>query len=222
MTSTLGLFFRRELRQQWRNLADSLQPLIFFVIVMVLFPLSIDPDKAAIKAILPACIWVAALLATLMSLDNLFRDDYADGSIEQYIISGRSLALISLVKTLTHWFSSGLLLSLIASLACLAMGFKTTDIGVLFLSLLLGTLALHCVGAVGAALTVSLRKNGILLAIIVLPLYIPILIFGAGATRQSMEGVNGIGSLYLLASLAVLALTLTPLAVSAALKNSID
>lgn len=222
MQATFTLFLQREFEQIWRNLSDTLHPLIFFVIVLVLFPLAISPDKSTIQTLLPAAIWVAILLATLMSLDNLFRDDYADGSIEQYIVSGRSLTLIVLAKTIAHWISSGLMLSLMASLACLLLGVAGEHIVIMLISLLLGTLGLQAVGAIGSALTVSLGKSGMLLAIIVLPLYIPILIFGAGAVRHSMESGTSTASIYLLSSITILAITLAPFAAAAALKNSLD
>ena len=219
---TLPLFFKRELGLLMRNRSDSLQPFIFFVIVVFLFPLSVKPEPELLQIMLPGCIWVSVVLATMMGLDNVFRDDFSDGSLEQFIISSRSLALIVIAKILAHWLVTGVLLSLVAALISLAIGIQNQHVVTLFISLTLGTLSLQLVGAVGAALTVSLRRSGMLLAVIVLPLYIPILIFGAGATARSVEGAATAGPIYILAAIATLSLSLAPLAICAALNNSID
>lgn len=220
--TTLPLFFKRELGLLMRNRSDSLQPFIFFVIVVFLFPLSVKPEPELLQTMLPGCIWVSVVLATMMGLDNVFRDDFTDGSLEQFVISSRSLALIVIAKVLAHWLITGVLLSLVAALISLAIGIHSQHVMTLFVSLTLGTLSLQFVGAVGAALTVSLRRSGMLLAVIVLPLYIPILIFGAGATARSVEGAATAGPIYILSAIAVFSLSLAPLAICAALNNSID
>jgi len=219
---TLWLFFQRELGLLLRNRSDSLQPFIFFVMVVFLFPLSMNPDPATLQLVMPGCIWVSVVLAIMMGLDNLFRSDFEDGSLEQYMISPRSLALIIIAKVVAHWLITGALLSLLAAILSLAIGLPSAQVSTLFASLLLGTFSLQLIGAVGAALTVSLRRSGMLLAVIVLPLYIPILIFGAGAAGRSAEGAASLGPLYILAAIAVLSLTLAPIAISASLKNSVD
>lgn len=219
---TLSLFFKREIGLLLRNRSDSLQPFIFFVIVVFLFPLSMNPDPATLQLVMPGCIWVSVVLATMMGLDNLFRSDFEDGSLEQYMVSSRSLALIIIAKITAHWLITGALLSVLAAILSVAIGLPSAQVTTLFVSLLFGTLSLQLIGAVGAALTVSLRRSAMLLAVIVLPLYIPILIFGAGAAGRSVEGAANVGPLYILAAIAVLSLTLAPIAISASLKNSVD
>lgn len=220
--STLSLFFKREFSLLLRNSSDSLQPYLFFIIVVFLFPLSMTPDPTTLQTVMPGFIWVSVVLATMMGLDNLFRSDFEDGTLEQVILSPRSLALVIIAKIVAHWLTTGVLLSLLAAIISFAIGLPSTQVVNLFVSLFLGTLSLQLIGAVGAALTVSLQRNGMLLAVIVLPLYIPILIFGAGATTRSTESIINIGPLYMLAAIAILSLTLAPIAISASLKNSVD
>ena len=219
---TLTLFFQREFGILLRNRSDSLQPFIFFIIVVFLFPLSMNPTPETMILVMPGCVWVSVVLAIMMGLDNLFRSDFEDGSLEQYIISPHSLPLIIIAKIIAHWLITGVLLSILAAFLSLAIGLPTPQVIILFASLILGTFSLQFIGGVGAALTVSLRRSGMLLAVIVLPLYIPILIFGAGATVRSADSVANLGSLYILAAIAIFCLTLTPIAISASLKNSVD
>ena len=219
---TLLLFLQREFGLLLRNRSDSLQPFIFFIVVVFLFPLSMNPNPETLQLVMPSCIWVSVVLAIMMGLDTLFRSDFEDGSLEQYIISPRSLSLIIIAKVIAHWLITGLLLSVLAAILSLAIGLPYVQVITLFISLILGTLSLQFIGAVGSALTVSVRRSGMLLAVIVLPLYIPILIFGAGATARSSESATSLGPLYILAAIAVLSLTLAPIAISASLKNSVD
>ncbi|MGH1538806.1 MAG: heme exporter protein CcmB [Arenicella sp.] len=222
LISSFRLFFSRELALLIRNRTDTVQPFSFFIIVVFLFPLSLSPESNLLKQIMPSCIWVSVVLAIMMGLDNLFRSDFEDGSLEQWLIHYRSLPMIVFAKILAHWCTTGLLLSVIATLLCMAIDIPGEQISVLFISLVLGTLSLQSIGAIGAALTVSLRRSGMLLAVVVLPLYIPVLIFGSGLVARAGDGASVVGPLYILAAIVVLAITLSPLAISAALKNTID
>lgn len=222
LTPSLILFLRREWSLMMRNRADTVQPFSFFLIVVLLFPLSLSPDNELLQVIMPGCIWVAVVLAIMLELNTLFRADYQDGSLEQWIIHYRSLPMIVVGKVLAHWLVTGLLLSILSALMCALLNIPAHEIRVLFVSLLLSTLSLQLIGAIGAALTVTLRRSGMLLAVIILPLYIPILIFGAGVVNRAAEGDSIVGPLYILAAILVLSLTLAPLAISAALRQTID
>ncbi|MGH8355519.1 MAG: heme exporter protein CcmB, partial [Pseudomonas sp.] len=166
-------------------------------------------------------VWVAALLAVLLSLDGLFRSDFEDGSLEQWVLSPHPLPLLVLAKVLAHWLFSGLALVLLAPLLALMLGLPARCLPVLLLSLLLGTPVLSLLGAVGAALTVGLKRGGLLLALLILPLYIPVLILGSGALQAALQGLPAAGYLLWLASLTALAVTLTPFAIAAGLTISV-
>lgn len=216
-----GIFLRlvqREARLLCRRPAELINPLVFFSLVLVLFPLAVGPESRLLQTLSPGLIWVAALLAVLLSLDGLFRSDFEDGSLEQWAVSSRSLPGLALAKVLAHWLFSGLPLVLLAPVLALMLGLPSTHVPVLVLSLLLGTPILSLLGAVGAALTVGLKRGGLLLALLILPLYIPVLIFGSGALQADLQGFSAIGHLLWLASLSVLALTLTPFAIAAGLR----
>ena len=195
---------------------------MFFVIVGTLFPLAVGQDAKILLAVGPGAIWVAALLATLLSLNDLFREDFDDGSLEQLALSPHPLSLLLLAKTAAHWVVTELPLVIIAPLLALGFGLPGQGIGALMLTLLIGTPALSLVGAVGAALTAGLRGASGLLALLLLPLTIPVLIFGARAAALAGEGQDISGPLYLLGGLTVLALTLTPFATAAAVRVSLD
>ena len=213
---------RRELTVAFRRWSDLLLPMMFFVIVGTLFPLAVGQDAQILRAVGPGAIWVAALLATLLSLNNLFREDFDDGSLEQLALSPHPLSLLLLAKTAAHWVVTELPLVIVAPLLALGFGLPGQGIGALMLTLLIGTPALSLVGAVGAALTAGLRGASGLLALLLLPLTIPVLIFGARAAALAGEGQDISGRLYLLAGLTVLALTLTPFATAAAVRVSLD
>jgi len=221
MTSLL-LFIQRECRLLWNNQENVIQPLFFFVITVSLFPFSLGTDADLLKTIMPSVSWVAIILAIMMSLNSLFRSDFEDGSLEQWIISGRSLAMISLAKVLVHWCFNGVFLSVLACIVCLSNNIPFTQLKVLFGSLLMGTITLQLIGGIGAALTVTIQRSGLLIAIVVLPLFIPVLIFGAGAVVRSFAGESVTGALYTLATLSVLALTFAPFAMSFALRTTIE
>jgi heme exporter protein B len=211
----------REARLLCRRPAELANPLVFFAIVIALFPLAIGPQTQLLQSLSPGLIWMAALLAVLLSLDGLFRSDFEDGSLEQWVLSRHSLSLLALAKVAAHWLFSGLALVVIAPVLALMLGLPGRCLPVLLGSLLLGTPVLSLLGAVGAALTVGLKRGGVLLALLILPLYIPVLILGSGALQANLQGLPVAGYLLWLASLAVLALTLTPFAIAAGLRISV-
>ena len=219
--SVFVLLLRREARLLFRRPAELANPLVFFAIVVALFPLAVGPETQLLQTLSPGLIWVAALLAVLLSLDGLFRSDYEDGSLEQWVLSPQPLPLLVLAKVLAHWIFSGLALVLLAPLLALMLGLPANCLPVLLGSLLLGTPILSLLGAVGAALTVGLKRGGLLLALLILPLYIPVLILGSGALQAALQNMPATGQLLWLASLTALAVTLAPFAIAAGLKISV-
>jgi len=216
------LLMRRDLRLALRRPGEWLQPLGFFVVVIMLFPLSMDPQMSRLRDIAPGALWVAALLSSLLALELLFREDAQDGTLEQLAISGVPLAWLLLAKTVVHWTLTGIPLVLIGPLLATALGAPNAAIPGVMASLLLGSVALSLLGATGAGLTLGLRRGGVLLALIVLPLAVPVLVFGARATTLAIALEPLSAPLYLLASLAVLGLTLAPLAAAAAVRISLE
>ena len=224
-TSLSRAFFallQRDLLLAYRHRNELLNPLFFFVLVVMLFPLGTSPDKNLLITMAPGVIWVAALLASMLALDSLFRADFEDGTLEQLLISPHPLPLLVLAKILAHWLVTGLPMILLAPLLALFMYLPGDGLGVLMLTLALGTPVLSLVGAIGMALTVGLRRGGMLLALLVLPLYIPVLIFSANAVDAHLSAMAITGQLYFLAAMLVLALTLAPMAVAAALRISLE
>jgi len=222
MFSAFTTLLKRDLTLAMRRRSDWLNPLFFFVIVVTLFPLGVGPDGSLLAEIAPGVIWVAALLATLLALDGLFRDDYIDGSLEQLLLSPQPLTVLVLAKTLAHWMISGLPLVLLSPLLALLMQLPVRALPALLASLVLGTLSLSLIGAIGAALTVGLKRGSVLLALLVLPLFIPILIFGSSCVAAAATGFETSAQLSLLAGLFFLALALAPLAAAAALRISAE
>lgn len=208
---------KRDLLLAARSPGEWLNPLMFFLMVAALFPLAVDPDPAFLGNIAGGVIWVAALLATLLSLDTLFKADVEDGSLEQWLASGESLYGLALAKALVHWCISGLPLTLMSPLIGLMLNLPAQAYTALLISLLLGTPVLSALGAVGAALTAGVRSGGLLLSLVVLPLYVPVLIFAASTVYHASIGMAYNGQLGFLGAMLALALTLTPFAVSAAL-----
>jgi heme exporter protein B len=208
----------RDLRLALRRPGQVLQPLAFFAVVTVLFPLGYTPELDKLRQIAPGVLWVAALLASLLSLESLFREDAQDGTLEQMLLSGQPLGALALAKTAAHWLLTGLPLTLMAPVLGIALGVPGSAMPGILSSLALGTVTLSLVGAVGAALTLGVRRGGVLLGLLTLPLTVPTLVFGARATELAIAGEGLSGALYLLAALAVLAVTLAPLAVAAALR----
>ena len=222
MNSTFVLFCRREWQLIFRNTSNLVQPLCFFIIITLLFPFSLPLENALLSRIGAGIIWVSAVLSILMSLESMFKSDYNDGALEQWLMHPRSLPIAMLAKVFVHWSTTGLLLALFSPLLSMAFRIPAEQIWVLFISLLLGTPSLSLIGAIGAALTVSLYRGGVLLAIIILPLFIPIIIFGAGMVTQSSMGASTESQIYALATILSLAITLSPFAIAGALRITIE
>ncbi|HEY4645026.1 MAG TPA: heme exporter protein CcmB [Steroidobacteraceae bacterium] len=216
------LLFQRDLRLAMRRWDQVTDPLVFFLMVTTLFPLALSPELSRLREVAPGVLWVAALLSSLLASDSLLRSDAQDGTLEQYVLSGQPLTVLLLAKTVAHWILSGLPLVLIAPLVAAALGVPTAALGVVMASLVLGTLTLSLTGAIGAALTIGLRRGSLLLALLVLPLVMPLLIFGARAVELAIDGETAAGPLYLLAAMLVLTLTLAPLTAAAAVRISIE
>jgi heme exporter protein B len=216
----LRLLIKRDLTIALRHRDDMLNPLLFFIIVVTLFPLGIGPEASTLTRIAPGIIWVAALLATLLSLDRLFKADFQDGSLEQMLLSPYPVFVLVLAKIIAHWLISGLPLIFIAPLLALLLHLPEQSYGALMLTLLLGTPVLSLLGAIGVGLTVGIKKGGVLLSLLVLPLYIPLLIFATSAIDSSAMHLPYQGQLAIIAALLVGSLTLAPFAVAAALKVS--
>ena len=212
----------RDLILAWRRRADVLSTLFFFVIVVSLFPLGIGPETQLLRSIAPGVVWVAALLASMLSLGRLFANDYQDGTLEQLLLTPQPLYLIVLGKVLAQWLVAEIPLVLIAPLLGVQFDLSKETLLVLFVSLLLGTPVLSLIGSIGAALTLGLRNSGVLVALLILPLYIPVLIFGAGAVDASIMGLSTLPNIDLLGALAVLSLIFAPWATSAALRISLE
>jgi heme exporter protein B len=216
------LVIARDLVLAFRRPEQLVQPLAFFVLVTALFPLSISPERSQLRAIAPGVLWVAALLAALLALDFLYRDDAQDGTLEQYALSGQSLTWLLLGKTAAHWLLTGVPLSLLAPLLGYTLGVPATaGTGIMF-TLALGSLALSFIGSIGAALTLGVGRGGVLLSILILPLAVPILIFGSRATELAIHGEAYRAPMELLAAIVVLSFTLAPLAAAAAVRISLE
>ncbi|RRS03177.1 heme exporter protein CcmB [Aquabacterium soli] len=222
MMAVLVATVRRDLLLSVRRRSDVLASLVFFVMVTTLFPLGVGPEKNSLRAMAPGVLWVAALLASTLALGRLFSADLADGTLEQMALSSEPLALIVAGKVLAHWLVSGVPLVTLSPLLALQFGLDANAIGVLALSLLLGTPVLSLVGAVGAALTLGTRGGGVLLSLLVLPLTIPVLIFGAGAVGAQASGLGADAHLLLLGGLLAASVALAPWATAAALRISLD
>ena len=212
---------KRELLVAARQKSELFNPLLFFLIVVVFIPLGISPDKFLLAKLAPGMVWVIALLATLLSLDGLFKADYEDGSLEQMVVSPLPLFWMVLIKILGHWLLTGVPLTLLAPVLGLMLYLPAEAYGSLILSLLIGTASLSLIGAIGAALTVSLRRGGLILSLIVMPLYVPVLIFGANTVNSAAQGLPYTGSLAILGVFLLLALLLAPFASAEALKISV-
>ncbi len=217
-----AMLVRRDLRLALRRPGEWLQPLVFFLVVTTLFPLATNPELSRLRDMAPAALWVAALLSSLLALELLFREDGQDGTLEQLAVSGLPLSWLLLAKTCVHWLLTGLPLVLVAPLAATALGAPYASIPGVLAVLLLGSVALSLIGAVGAGLTLGLRRGGVLLALLVLPLAVPVLIFGARATALAIALEPMAAPMYLLAAIAVLSATLAPLAAAAAVRISLE
>jgi heme exporter protein B len=218
--AAFALIVKRDLMIAFRHRDDIINPLLFFVIVVSLFPLGVGPESTTLSRIAPGIIWVAALLATLLSLDRLFKSDYADGSLEQMLLSPHPVFILVIAKIFAHWLLTGLPLILIAPLLAVLLHLHESSYGALMLTLLLGTPVLSLLGAIGVALTVGIKKGGVLLSLLVLPLYIPVLIFATSAIDTAAMNLPYNGQLAIIAAIFFASLTLAPFAGSAALKVS--
>ncbi|HEV3010603.1 MAG TPA: heme exporter protein CcmB [Burkholderiales bacterium] len=212
----------RDLLIAVRRRSDVAVALLFFVIVVSLFPLGIGAQPDLLRAIAPGVIWVAALLSSMLSLGRLFAADYDDGTLEQMVLGAAPLGVIAAAKSFAHWLVSGFPIAVIAPLIALQYDLAPQLSGVLVLSLLLGTPVLSVIGAIGAALTLGVRGGGVLLALLVLPLYVPVLIMGAGSVEMAAAGLGGQGQLLLLAAMLVVAAAFAPWAIAAALRISLE
>jgi len=218
----LALVIRRDLVLAARRRADVLTTLVFFVMVVSLFPLGVGPEPEMLRKMASGVVWVAALLASMLSLGRMFSADYQDGTLEQMLLAPQSLPVLVLGKILAHWMASGLPLVLMAPVLGLQFGLPAEQLGILMLGLVMGTPVLSMIGAVGAALTLGLRGGGVLVSLLVLPLCIPVLIFGAGAVEAAASGVTYSSHLSLLGAALVTALVLTPWVTAQALRISME
>jgi heme exporter protein B len=222
LIAAFGAILRRDLRLGLRRGGDSMQPVLFFVLAAILFPLGVGPAPEVLARIGVGVLWVLALLAVMLSLDRLYQADAEDGSLELLAQGVLPLELVALAKCLAHWLTSGLVLVLASPLLALLMQLPADALGVLALALLIGTPTLTLVGGIAAALLIGTRRSSVLLALLVLPLYIPILIFGVGAVEGEVMGLSGRPQLLILAAMLLAALALTPFATAAALRLALE
>lgn len=212
----------RDLRLALRRRSDVASVLFFFIIVVSLFPLGVGPEPEQLRRMAPGVLWVAALLATMLSLPRLFADDHRDGTLEQLALAPQPLGLVVLGKVLAHWLISGLPLTLLAPVLGIQFDLSADALAVLTGSLLIGTPALSGIGAIGAALTLGVRGSGVLVSLLILPLYTPVLIFGAGAVDASVAGAGAQAHLSLLAALALAGVFFAPWPTAAALRIALE
>jgi heme exporter protein B len=220
--SILGAVVRRDLLLAFRQRADVANTLLFFVVVVTMVPLGVGAEPNLLRSIAPGVVWVAALLAAILSLNRLFAADFADGTLEQMLISAEPLPLIVLGKTLAHWLVTGVPVTAMSVVLGIMFDLGVEATAILMVSLALGTPILSLIGAVGAALTLGLRGGGVLVSLLVLPLYVPVLILGAGSVGAVAAGLGAAPYLLLLGALALFAVVLTPWAVAAALRISVE
>ena len=222
MWSAAKALVLRDLRLLWRRRGDALQPALFALLVLVLFALALGSDRKLLGLVAGGALWVAVLLSGLLALDTLFRGDAEDGSLEQWLLAPVPLAWLVLVRVATHWATTALPLLVATPLLAELLHLPDGQLPVLLASLALGTPLLSLLGAVVAALTVGMRRSGILVALLALPLYVPVLVFGAGSVAQASQGMDPTGALLLLAAGLVAALVLAPLAAAAAIRIALD
>ncbi|MCK5336181.1 MAG: heme exporter protein CcmB [Gammaproteobacteria bacterium] len=222
LSSVFIALLKRDLILAYRHRAEIFNPLLFFVLVVTLFPLGTGADTKLLQAMAPGIIWVAALLAAMLSLDTIFRSDFEDGSLELLLLNAHPTSILVLAKVLAHWLVTGLPLIIISPFLALFLGLDQEVIGLLIVTLMLGTPVLSLVGAVAIALTVGLKRGGVLLSLLVLPLYVPVLIFSTNAIEMYMSGLPVTAQLWILSSFLLLAITLTPWPTAAALKLSLS
>lgn len=222
MLKALAATIARELTLAVRAPAEAAQPLVFYALVAAIFPLGVAPNEPSLAVYAPAIVWIAALLATLMTLERVFRSDFDDGTLEQLALSPTPLPVTVLGKFLAHWLLGGLPLVLVSPLLGYGLGMNSAATGALTLALLLGTPTLLLLGGFAAALVVGLPRAGVLVPILVLPMLAPVVIFGAGAARAAAQGLDAAAPLYFLGALLALSLTLIPFATAAVLRNALE
>ena len=222
MLQAFLIILQRDLLLAIRHRAELMNPVLFFVLVVILFPLGVGAEISILAKIAPGVIWIAALLSALLSLDRIFRTDMEDGSLEQMLISAQPMSLLILAKIIAHWMITGLPVVIVGPLLALFLGLSTDGIETLFYTLLVGTPILSAIGSVGVALTVGLRRGGVILSLLVLPLYVPVLIFASQAVGASAAGFPAVAPIAMLSALLLLSLSLTPWAASSALKMSVS
>ncbi|MFD2264061.1 heme exporter protein CcmB [Lacibacterium aquatile] len=220
--SGFKVLLMRELRLTARQLGDLMPALVFFLLAATLFPLGVGPEPNLLARIASGIVWVTALLASLLTLDRLFLSDYEDGSLEQLALSPTPLALLAAAKLLAHWLTTGLPLLILAPLVALLLNLPPDALGTMLLSMLLGTPVLSCIGGIGAALTLGARRGAALLPLLVLPLLLPVLIFGVGAIEGAAMGLGARPHLLILGAILAFAAPLAPLAISAALRQAVE
>jgi len=221
-TKAFYVILKRDLVLAVRQPSDIVNPLLFFVLVSVLFPFAVGSDSKLLVEISTGVVWVAALLASMLSLDSVFKQDYEDGTLEEMILSAHPTSILVLAKVLAHWLMTGLPLLLISPVLAIMLGMPENGVFILILTLLLGTPVLSLVGSIGVALTVGLRTGGVILSLLILPLYIPVLIFGSGAVSNGIAGLDVSGQIYMLSAFTVMAIFLAPVAIAASLKISLS
>lgn len=214
--------FERDVRVAWRRRSDIVSVLFFFIIAASLFPLGLGSDPKLLHSIAPSVLWVCALLSCMLSLHRMFAADYIDGTLEQLMLSNQPLVLVVFIKVLAHWVLAGLPLVMVAPLIGLQFDLSMIELKVLAYSLLLGTPTLSLIGGIGAALTLGVRNGGVLIAVLVLPLFIPVLVFGAGAVNSVSIGMSANGGLSLLGAMFAFSLVFAPIAISLGLKVAIE
>ena len=222
MSRFLLACLRRQLTLACRRPLDALNPLLFFLVVVAMFPLGLGPDPGQLAGFAPGILWIVALLATLMAAEGLFRPDFEDGSLEQLVLAPQPLYLSALAYTLAHWLVTGLPLTLLSPLFAVMLQLPPAALPTLLVSMALGSGVLSLVGSIGAALTVSLKRGGLLTALIVMPLHVPVLILGSGAVQFAAAGGDPAPRLLLLAGLLSLAVALSPFAIAAGLRLSVE
>lgn len=222
LSSALAAVVKRDLTLAFRHRGDLFNPILFFLLVSTLIPLGVSAEKEVLAMLAPGITWVMALLATLLSMDNLFRSDFDDGTLEQLVISPHPMYLLMLAKVFTYWLVTGLPLAIVSPFLALSFSLPSGAFWALFLSLLVGGMALSFIGAIGAALTVSLRKGGMLISLIIIPLYAPVLIFGTKAVTNAVVELPYYPHIAILGAILAMALGLAPLAIASAIKISVN
>ncbi len=224
-TSLIQMFrvmVSRDFTLAYRHPGEWMQPVVFYVIAVSLFPFALSPDPELLRQVAPGVIWVAALFSTMLALDGLFRSDYEDGTLEQLLISPCPITVLILAKVSVHWIKTGLPLIVASPLLAVVMNLPTEAYLILVVSLLLGTPTMSLIGAIGVSLTMTVRRSSLLLTLLVVPLFIPVLIFGTGAVRAATFALDVSGQLYMMGGLLVLALSLAPITIASALKITLN